>query len=102
PGAAQGVEPKRVVAARRFLRTAQHRASRVSAVEEPLEHRERVVRGDAMCVRAGTDSHTELLTGDDRWLATNRFRSLTFQHFVAGVVPRILNGPADSKRFHPS
>src|SRR6185312_8848594 len=71
------------------------------AVEEPLEHRERVVRGDAVRVRAGTDHHAELLTGDDRWLATNRVRSLTFQHVVPGVVPRILNGPADSKSLHP-
>ena len=38
-----------------------------------------------MCVRAGSDHHAELLTGDDRRLATNGFRSLTFQHFVAGA-----------------
>src|SRR5947207_14549149 len=100
PCAAAGIEAKGVGAVRRFVRSAKDGAARVLSIEEPLEHREWIVGGDAMRVGAGANRHTDLASGHDRRLPANLFVYVALDDVVTGVVHRVLHGPADPKRLH--
>src|SRR5258705_8508968 len=84
PCAARGVEAKRVGAARRLFGSAEGGPSRVLSIDEPLKHRERVVRRDTMRIGTRADRDADGAAGHDGRLAMHLVGALAPQHVVAG------------------